>query len=445
MKMISRRPASNGRGDAPRRRAAGLRRRRPGLKSVALAALLCVDGVAQAEIVDRSLSGVLGLESRWYPEPGLHPGQRDHSSGFVIEPQMYLEDDKGRSVAVTPFFRYDAADSRRTHFDLREAYLLLFGEIGAGGWELRLGVEQVFWGVVESQRLVDIVNQIDFVEHPGGEEKLGQPAAHLTWFGDWGTLELFGLPYHRARTFTGRRGRLRLPPVIDNENERYESSAEEWHFDLAARYSHSLGPLDFGLTAFEGTNREPAAMCPNPAENPFFCSADLVQYYTQIRQFGADAQLTLGPWLFKLEAIQRDGALNLVMQEEDYAALVVGGEYTFHALFGSTADLTLFSEWHYDDRGRRATPSRSPGVFENDLFLAGTLALNDTQSTEIGMSFIGDLGRDTYAVYIGLERRLTESWSLKAEAAALLNIDKAEIHHSTRRDSFVELNLSYHF
>ena len=107
---------------------------------------------AGIEIADYEFSGRIGIDGRWYPESALYPGQRSHASGFVLEPEFYIEDVEGRSFTLAPFFRYDAADPRRTHVDLREAYLLLFGGIGDNEWELRLGVDQVFWGVVESQR-----------------------------------------------------------------------------------------------------------------------------------------------------------------------------------------------------------------------------------------------------------------------------------------------------
>ena len=94
----------------------------------------------------------------------------------------------------------------------------MLGQIGNDEWELRLGVDRVFWGVAESRHLVDIVNQTDLIEHPDEEDKLGQPMAHLTWSGDWGVAEVFGLPYHRARTFSGPKGRLRFPLVADDEN-----------------------------------------------------------------------------------------------------------------------------------------------------------------------------------------------------------------------------------
>ena len=81
------------------------------------------------------VSGRLDLESRWYYQDGAHPGQKSQATGFVLEPKLYAEDDERRSVTLTPFFRYDGTDPRRTHFDVREAYLLVLGEIGDGEWE----------------------------------------------------------------------------------------------------------------------------------------------------------------------------------------------------------------------------------------------------------------------------------------------------------------------
>ena len=338
-------------------------------------------------------------------------------------------------------FRYDNADPRRTHADLREAYFLLFGEIGDGEWELRVGIDQVFWGVTESQHLVDVVNQIDLVEHPNGETKLGQPMVNITWSSDWGVVEFFALPYHRARTFPGQSGRLRLPLVVGDEQVEYESEAKEWHLDFAARYSQSFGAFDVGLSVFNGTSREPFFV-PGADSNG---APVLVQHYDQIRQFGLDAQLTVGSWLFKLEAIQRAGARNLIGMEEDYVASVFGGEYTFYSVFGSAVDVSLLGEWNYDGRGRNATPSRSPNTLENDFFFATRLAFNDVQSTEIVASILGDADRATRALFVELDRRISDQLSLNVEAIHLLSIDRADIHYDTRRDSFFDLKLIYNF
>ena len=394
---------------------------------------------ACAEIgIDRDFSGRVNIESRWFPQAGAFSGQGSHAIGFFVEPKLYLADARGRSFTLSSFFRYDNADSRRTHVDLREAYFLLFGEIGDGEWELRVGIDQVFWGVTESQHLVDIINQIDLVEHPNGETKLGQPMVNITYSSDWGIVEFFVLPYHRARTFPGSSGRLRLPLVVEDEQVEYESEA---HLDFAARYSQSFGVVDVGLSVFNGTSREPFLF-------PGMDSSGvpiLFQHYSQIRQFGMDVQLTVGSWLFKLEAIQRAGARNLLGMEEDYVASVFGGEYTFYSVFGSAVDLSLLGEWNYDGRGRNATPSRSPNTLENDLFFATRIAFNDVQSTEIVASALGDAGRSTRALFVELDRRISDQLSLNIEVIHLLSIDQADIHYDTRRDSFIDLRLIYNF
>ena len=114
--------------------------------------------------------------------------------------------------------------------------------------------------MVESRSLVDIVNQTDLVEHPNEKTKMGQPMVHVTWSGDWGALELFGLTWHRPPTFPGRHGRQRSELVVNHELTSYESGAEEWHLDLAGRYSGSFGPLDVGLSVFDGTSRDPTLL-----------------------------------------------------------------------------------------------------------------------------------------------------------------------------------------
>ena len=65
---------------------------------------------------------------------------------------------------------------------------------GENTWELRLGLDRVFWGVAELHNLVDVVNQLDLVEHPRDRHKLGQPMAHLTISGSWGVAETLLLP-----------------------------------------------------------------------------------------------------------------------------------------------------------------------------------------------------------------------------------------------------------
>ncbi len=404
------------------------------------------------------LSGRLAVESRWFPNEAAHRGQRDGSLGFTAEPTLYLEHPDGGSFTLTPHYRYDSADPERSNADLREAYLLSFGELGDGEWEARLGVDRVFWGVAEFHHLVNIVNQVDLTDHPNEESRMGQLMAHLTWSADWGVLEFFAMPLHRERTLPGRRGRLRTEVPFDRNRVSYENAAEEWHVDLAARYSRSIGPLDVGVSVFDGTSREPSfsprvrpVLDPqgqpvlNDDNQPIFLPVSLIPHYAQIRQYGLDAQLTVESWLIKLEAIRREGAINrlpppILGEEEDYAAFVGGVEYTFSGVFDSDADVSLLGEWSYDERGRR-----SPNRYQNDVFFAARLALNDVENTELIASVIGDVDYSTRLLGFEAKRDLSDSWTATVEAAVMLDVDEKDVIHDTRRDGYVLLNASYSF
>ena len=413
---------------------------------------LACAAAADAGNIESELSGRLALEGRWFPNEAAHRGQRDGSLGFTAEPTLYLEHVDGGSFTLTPHYRHDSADPERSNADLREAYLLLFGELGEGEWEARLGVDRVFWGVTEFHHLVNIVNQVDLTDHPNEESRMGQLMAHLTWSADWGVLEFFAMPLHRERTLPGRKGRLRTGIPFDRRRVSYESAAEEWHVDLATRYSRSIGPLDVGVSVFDGTNREPS-FNPNiqlirdgQGNVVGGVPVSLIPHYARIRQYGLDAQLTIESWLIKLEAIRREGARNRgairnpAGKEEDYAAFVTGVEYTFSGVFDSDADISVLGEWSYDERERR-----SPNRYQNDVFFAGRLALNDVENTELIVSAIADMDYDTYLLGFEAKQDLSDSWTATVEGAVMLDVDEQDVIYETRRDGYLLLNVTYSF
>jgi hypothetical protein len=157
---------------------------------------------------------------------------------MAVQPEYYTFWSDGRqSLTIEPFYRRDQHDGKRTHADLRELVWQRAGDT----WELRVGVSKVFWGVAESQHLVDIINQTDLVEDIDQEDKVGQPMVDLTLVRDWGNLDLFVLPWFRERTFPGRNGRLRSIPRVDSGNASYESGSRQKHVDYAIRWSDAIG------------------------------------------------------------------------------------------------------------------------------------------------------------------------------------------------------------
>ena len=82
----------------------------------------------------------------------------------------------------------------------------------------------------------------------------------------------------------------------------------------------------------------------------------------------------------------------------------------------------MMSSWA---RAWRSTTSRAP------IFVASVLA---------------DVDHSTRSLVVELNRRLSDQWSLHLEGVVILAVDKADLtHYQTRRDSFIELQVTYNF
>ena len=412
---------------------------------VACSVLLSAGGPGAADLDEWTSEywGTASLESRLFADKPLYPGQKRNDFGLTLKPTLYFEGPEGDSFTFTPYLRVDGSDSKRTHGDIREAYYLTFGWLDDIEWELRVGIDQVFWGTAESNHLVNIVNQSDLVDHPNGEEKLGQPMVHGTVSGDWGTVNLLVLPYHRPRTFPGASGRLRpgWPVRTDGNSIVYEHRSGKRHVDFAARYGNSVGALDFGVSAFKGTSREPLLKPAGNDGNTPPGPTHLVQHYNLIEQVGLDLQLTLDAFLGKAEIISRKGFAETGSRKSTHNAFVIGGEYAIYGVFESDADLTLLAEWSQDERRADATTA-----LQNDVFLAARYALNDVEDTSMTAAIVEDLDYDTRTLNLEFSRRLSDTVSVSLEAFKFLRTDKRDRQTwQVRDDDYLAVNLKYGF
>lgn len=375
-------------------------------------------------------SGHAAAEVRIFPQSPKFDEQKDVrvSPSVVLQPELRYEwNRRGDRLTVAPFLRLDADDENRTHADIRELNWFHAGE----DWDSVLGIGKVFWGVTESRHLVDIVNQTDLVESPDQEDKLGQPMVNLNLLRDWGTLSLFVLPGFRERTFPDDDARLRGALPIASGDATYDSGAEEWHVDFAARYAHSFGNWDLGLAHFYGTSREPVLR----SDTSDTGQPVLRPHYDLIHQTSIDLQHTAGSWLLKLEAMTRSG------QGDRFFAAVGGFEYTFFGVNDSDWDVGLLAEYLHDGRGSRAPAT----PFEDDLFLGMRLTLNDVDDTALLAGVVFDLDQEERIFSLEFERRLTDRLKLEIEGQIFDNIDKDDVLGGFARDSFFEIRLSWFF
>lgn len=402
------------------------------LRSLALPVLILaaviVFGTATAGAQGWETGGSAGAEARIFLDDPAWPGQEDGvQSSIILEGDFrWRSEDRRHQIVLAPWARLDSLDDERTHADLREGFYRYVGN----DFTVEAGFIKVFWGVAESRHLVDIVNQTDLVEDSDGEDKLGQPALRLTRQEDWGRLEFFLLPGFRERTFPGRDGRLRSPLPVTGA-PLYEHADEERHIDLAARWSHFLGDWDVGIAAFHGTDREPVFVAAQDGNS-------LRPLYRIITQLSADVQLTRGPWLWKGEAIVREG------QGDTFGAFTGGLEYTFYGVTQSGADFGVLAEYHHD--GRDSDPAIAPPTaFDNDIFLGGRFALNDFNDTSILGGAVIDTENGSTAALIEAERRFGSYIFLEIEGRFTLNVDERDALYAADRDDALTLRLTRHF
>ncbi|SNY49610.1 FimV N-terminal domain-containing protein [Arsukibacterium tuosuense] len=366
----------------------------------------------------------LTLQQRYFAETGTMGQARAHTLLSLLSDWSWQDDDGVHSFQLTPFLRWHQRDSASNLLDLRQAYWRYAGS----NWEFKAGNDIVFWGVSESQRLVDVINQVDMVGGVEMESRLGQPMLSFKGWNSAGTLELYLLPYFRERLFADPAGRLTAPWPVEHASALYESSDKRNNLDFALRWSQRFSSVDLGLSYFAGNSREPLLI-------PQAATQQLQPYYFQMQQIGVDAQYVAGDWLWKLESIYRQSG------PQEFVAATAGYEYTRVGVFNRSWDLGWIAEYQYDSRGLQA-----PVTGQNDLFIGWRLALNDVAGSEVLLGVLQDLDRSSSrSAKLEASMRLTNSLRLRLNAWLFQTDDVSDVLYNLRQDDYLELSLDYYF
>ena len=374
-----------------------------------------------------TLSGNGSYESRAFISDSDSGASHHFSNSISFSPELYWEwDNEKYTFLFSPFLRIDQKDPDRTHLDIREFTY----SINQYDWELRLGVRKLFWGVAESNHLIDVINQSDSVENLDLEDKLGQPMVNLAFIRDWGSIDLFVLPLFRERTFVGVEGRPNVSSTLRGKEAEFESAAKRNHVDFAIRFSTYTDNLDLGLYHFWGTARSPRIVTRVRAGNVI----DLVPFYEIAHQTGLDAQLTHGNTLYKLELLHYSSDF------EDYFAGVGGGEYTFVGIGETSMDLGILAEYHWDERG-----TSGPSIFNHDLFGGVRLAANDVNDTQLLAGLITDMNNRSTMLNLEASRRLSNFWKIELEIRLFVDDSRNDPSFGLRNEDYIQLEFFRYF
>ncbi|MEL6214124.1 MAG: hypothetical protein AAFQ99_00440 [Pseudomonadota bacterium] len=397
--------------------------------------------VADAESTDWRWQGEITAEARWFTESSFDPRQDRRDFALLGQIEGFRDFNNRRDrVALKLRGRADDRDAERNLTDITELY---WRRRWRGG-ELLVGVNQEFWGTTEALHLVDVINQTDFSGSPDGEDKLGQPMIRLSLSPEWGNWDFYVLPGFRERTFPGSRGRLRGPLPILADAARYEAGEQQDHVDVAIRFNHYIGPIEFAFSHFSGTSRlplftladgTPLEVAPGAVGAlPPGIGLGIAPLYFLTDQTGFDGTLVSGGWLWKLEAIRgRDprGRFN---------AATGGFEYTFAGVGGSGVDVGLIVEYQYDSRPTDLL------ITSNDDWVAGArFAFNDFSGSEL--LILASTDAQTRAGVISLEasRRFGSQWKGSLEARYFSAGDGTDALSLFSREDYWQFSLTRFF
>ena len=429
---------------------------------------------AQAEV---DFSGYIEAEARIYPDEGLLAEQRRAIASFAVQPELsWKSDSEDHNFRFKGFARYSDKDGHRDHADIRELYY----SYANSGWQVEAGINKVYWGVVESLHLVDIINQTDYVESVSGDDKLGQPMISLGIEKEWGNLDIYLLPYFRERVYSTGPERFRptmtlggLSVDLNDHDTFYESGAERKHIDYAARWAASYDAMDISISYFSGTNRDPIPVVLD-AMPPSFMPNRMGVYYEQLHQLGIAMQYLYEDWAFKFEGTAKH------LNTGNYNSMVTGFEYTLSDLDPWGADLGLLMEYLWNDRrsmnisplldifmkeNTLGAPYNTPaGVaslpqlslmgdlmpnylspFENDLFFATRFSLNDVGSTQFLAGIIVDADNQTTTGSFEGSTRIGDDIRVTLNIYFFSNVDKQSAFYAVRKDSQIETRIDLYF
>ncbi len=367
----------------------------------------------------QTISGHIETEHRYYIQEGSYSEQKNYYPSLAGELEYKASFNDGSSqVKAHVFGRYDLIDQKRTHIEIREMYYQKSFKIGYTA----LGFRKVFWGVVESFNINDIINQKDMLEGINEDYKLGELMWQNVFINSFGTFETYFMPYHRIVEFPGANGRLRPPTNLALKNESvYKNDLENLYPSASVRYKNTFGNFDIGVNYFHGLSREPEIVLE---------LSEIDIFYPVINQFGGDFQYTLSGLLLKTEAIYRmSGGGN-------YGAFVAGFEYTFSNFLKTGGDLGVVSEYLYDERGNNTIRG-----MDNDLFLGLRFSGNDISSTQVLIGGILDMRKSTQLYSITASRRLNEIFKLEIKGNWFHNVSQEEFLYLFKNDSMIQLKL----
>jgi len=354
-----------------------------------------------------------------YPVDSSYPYPVYHQISAALSPHVEASSERNNMVyTVHPFIRFDERDSERTHIDFRE----FKAAVVTKKWEASVGFDQVHWGVMENNHLVDIVNQTDYNESPNGEDKLGQPMFRLGINLKGALLEAMVLIGYREAAMPTPGARFSFE---NDYSYDYEGWGEEYHPDIALRYSKSVKNIDVGVSYFGGHTRTPELRSQTVG--------DPVWYVNLVDQVSVDVKADLDRVELKAEVLYK------IVEDKSTRAAVFGSE--FKLIQNQNIGVNLLAEYSWDQHGTEAFDNS----FQNDIFAGIRATLNGLNDSEILIGHNYDFDFNSQHGFVQAKVNVTKALTVGLEGWWFNISDDDYANRSFNDDNMIQLTGYYNF
>ncbi len=404
-------------------------------------------GLALSEI-DYSYKGNLSFEQWSFPRRG-HDSQNDANDTFEFIGEGSVEFADDWQILAAPRLKADVVEDSRNRITADEAWV----QYASDTVEVRVGLQTFFWGTVETENIVDVLNQRDYEDDFLDPDKLGELAVRSSYFWEDYTFELYYLPYFRTAPFPSRYSRYSLTDGASDVSFVEEfPEGTRWDPQGAFRAATTIGSADMAVSFFHGWSRFPI-LNQEPTE------PDIIPYYYKEDRVSYDIQMALGSWLLKGEAVYKNTDINddlpkksigadskIVtknLMPDSYGIFVAGGEYAFEQIIASH-DLTLLGEYLTDtDQGKNTPDYR---IFGNDLFFGLRYSLNDANDKKLEAGGILALEKGNELVYsVEYSQRFWDDFNFDLEWQAVAVDDQDSPLAVFKEDGRISTKLTWNF
>jgi hypothetical protein len=298
---------------------------------------------------------------------------------------------------------YSSTYSDKRYLLLNELYLSKdFNE-----YSFTIGKEIEYWGELEGYNVADIYNQKNYIRDPFEKSaKYGSYGSEFTRYFDESYLSLALKSYEENKEFPQEDSPYNPYLLKYNETLHLEKSRVTPTLYITANITDdTFVESETKVVLLHGYDtKRSVVLLPNN---------EIAQYAYRVNKALLLSHIIYNDTIFKTELSYTD-VINYNSMS-DYTQLSFGVEESFYDFFGN--DITLYGEYYryiYSDNSKIKNVDISE-LYDNDLFLALRLTLNDTQSSEVKVGILEDMTKEERIMKVNFTTRVVDKYIVNIE------------------------------